>query len=147
MIGGDHAGFELKGSVADWLRELGHEVIDVGAFSEEPSDYPDFAAQVGREVVSGRADRGIVVCGSGAGASIAANKIKGVRCAMTNDHYTAHQCVEHDDANVITFGSRIIGEELAREVVCAFVAAKFSGEQRHVRRLEKVRNLEDDFCK
>jgi ribose 5-phosphate isomerase B len=144
-IGADHAGYELKEKTIGWVRQLGHEVIDCGTHDCHAVDYPDFAAAVARTVVDGVADRGIVVCGSGAGAAIAANKVRGARAALAHDTYTAHQCVEHDDANVITYGSRIIGEELAREVVNAFAQAKFSGDDRHVRRLEKVKRLEENF--
>ena len=144
-IGSDHAGFALKGDLADWLRELNCETLDCGTDSATPVDYPDFAAAVGRAVAAGRAELGIIVCGSGAGASIAANKVRGVRAALAHDTYTAHQCVEHDDANVIAVGSRVIGVELAREVIKAFVAARFTGEERHVRRLEKIKRLEDSF--
>lgn len=145
-LGSDHAGYELKEKVISWLQELGCEVLDCGTHDCAAVDYPDFAAAVARRVAAGEAVKGIVVCGSGAGAAIAANKVRGCRAALAHDTYTAHQCVEHDDANVITFGSRIIGEELAKEVVRAFVPAKFTGEERHVRRLEKVNNLEEQFC-
>lgn len=144
-IGSDHAGFELKEHLAARVAAAGHAVVDVGTHSAEPVDYPDFAAAVGRAVVAGRADRGIIVCGSGAGAAIAANKIKGVRCALAHDTYTAHQCVEHDDANVIAVGGRVLGPLLADEVIDAFLAARFTGEERHRRRLAKIRALEDRF--
>jgi len=120
-------------------------VIDLGTHSEEPVDYPDYAAAVARAVADGKADRGLVVCGSGAGASIAANKVKGVRSAVTHDTYSAHQAVEHDDANVIAVGSRVIGSNLAAEIVDAFLAARFTGEERHIRRLAKVAALEERF--
>ncbi len=141
-VGADHAGFQLKEVVARLLAEEGHAVYDLGTHDEDPVDYPDFAAAVGQAVRDGRAERGIVVCGSGAGAAIAANKLRGIRAAMAHDTYTAHQAVEHDDANVITVGSRVIGEELAKEIVRAFIAARFTGEERHRRRLEKVKALE-----
>ncbi len=144
-VGADHAGFELKEHLAARLAAAGHAVIDVGTHSAESVDYPDFAAAVARTVISGKADRGIIVCGSGAGASIAANKIKGVRCALAHDTYSAHQSVEHDDANVIAVGGRVIGPLLAEEVVDAFLAARFTGEERHRRRLDKIRALEDEF--
>jgi ribose 5-phosphate isomerase B len=143
-IGGDHAGFELKTELIPLIESLGHEVIDCGTDSEAPVDYPDYSRAVGETVTSGKADRGIVVCGSGAGATIAANKIKGVRAALAHDVYTAHQGVEHDDVNVLTMGSRVIGPAIAREVVEAFLHAKFSGEERHVRRLAKVMKIEAD---
>lgn len=145
-VGSDHAGFELKQKVLDWLRDWGHEPLDCGTHSCASVDYPDFAAAVARRVVGGEADRGIVVCGSGAGAAIAANKVRGCRAALAHDTYTAHQCVEHDDVNVITFGSRIIGEELAKEISHAFVGARFTQEERHVRRLQKVLKLEEENC-
>jgi RpiB/LacA/LacB family sugar-phosphate isomerase len=144
-VGADHAGFELKEHLAARLAAAGHAVIDVGTHSTEPVDYPDSAAAVAQAVVSGKAERGIIVCGSGAGASIAANKIKGVRCALAHDTYSAHQSVEHDDANVIAVGGRVIGPLLAEEVIDAFLAARFTGEERHRRRLEKIRALEDAF--
>jgi ribose 5-phosphate isomerase B len=142
VVGCDHAGFALKQELAQELRRGGHELLDVGAFSTEPSDYPDFAAAVGRAVLDGRAERGVLVCGSGVGASVAANKLKGIRAAVCHDTYSAHQGVEHDDMNVLVLGSRVVGSELARELARAFVAARFSGEPRHVRRLEKVKALE-----
>ena len=137
-VGTDHAGFELKNELIVRMRKAGHEVIDVGAFDADPSDYPDSAAVVARAVVSGDADRGIAVCGSGAGASIAAGKITGIRSATIHDVYTAHQAVEHDGLNVLAMGARVIGSELAWEITEAFLAAKFSGEERHLRRLAKV---------
>ncbi len=141
-LGADHAGFELKETVKQWLADGGHAVIDLGTDSTESVDYPDFAAAVGRAVVSGRADRGIVVCGSGAGAAIAANKLDGVRCAQANDTYTAHQAVEHDDVNVIALAARVIGEATAEEVIASFLGASFIPEERYVRRLNKVLDLE-----
>lgn len=144
-IGADHAGYRLKAELAELVAAAGHAVVDVGTHDEEPVDYPDYAAAVGRAVASGRADRGIIVCGSGAGAAIAANKVKGVRCALTHDTYSGHQSVEHDDANVIALGSRVIGAALASEIVTAFLGAAFSGEERHARRLGKVLALEEQF--
>lgn len=141
-IGGDHAGFEMKDGLKGLIESLGHEVEDMGACSAEPSDYPDFARSVGEAVRDGRVERGILVCGSGAGVTVAANKIRGVRATLAHDVYTAHQGVEHDDVNVITMGARIIGPAIAGEVVTAFLKAKFSGEERHVRRLNKVLELE-----
>ncbi|MEZ5175758.1 MAG: ribose 5-phosphate isomerase B [Acidimicrobiia bacterium] len=141
-IGSDHAGFPLKTLLADHLAGLGHDLTDVGTDSTEPVDYPDFAAAVAREVATGSAERGIVVCGSGAGASIAANKITGVRAAVVHDHYTAHQAVEHDDMNVLALGARVIGPTTAFEIVDAFIGARFSGDERHVRRLRKVLELD-----
>jgi len=141
-IGGDHAGFELKQELVAYVKELGHDVVDCGTDSTAPVDYPDFARKVGESVRDHRVDRGIVVCGSGAGATVAANKINGVRAALAHDTYSAHQCVEHDDVNVLTMGSRIIGVALAREVVAAFVRAQYTGEERHARRLAKVLQIE-----
>jgi len=145
VIAADHAGFGLKHDLATAIAAAGHAVTDLGTHSEEPVDYPDIAAAVGRAVVEGRADRGIVVCGSGAGAAIAANKVKGVRCAQAHDTYTAHQCVEHDDVNVLALGSRVIGPALADEIVFTFLGATFDGEERHVRRVGKVIELESRF--
>lgn len=142
-LGSDHAGYALKQHLSRFLAESGVTVFDLGTHSEEPVDYPDFAAAVGRAVADGRADRGIVVCGSGAGASVASNKVKGVRAALAHDTYTAHQCVEHDDVNVLCLGSRVIGTALAEELVRAFVDARFTNAERHVRRLAKVKALDD----
>src|SRR5262249_3795285 len=142
VIGSDHAGFHLKNAVGDLLRSMGHGVLDVGAFNENPSDYPDYAAAVGRAVQEGNAERGVLVCGSGVGASIAANKLKGIRAAICHDVYSAHQGVEHDDMNVLVLGSRIIGVKLAEDLVKAFLSASFTNEERHKRRLAKVAALE-----
>jgi RpiB/LacA/LacB family sugar-phosphate isomerase len=144
-LGSDHAGYRLKEHVGQLLSDAGHEVVDVGTYSEEPVDYPDYAAAVGRAVLDGTVERGIMVCGSGAGAAIAANKLKGIRAALAHDTYTAHQSVEHDSANVLTFGSRVIGTALTDEIVTAFVNATFSGVERHVRRVGKITALEDEF--
>lgn len=141
-IGADHAGFELKQALARRLSAAGYSVVDFGTDSVDPVDYPDYAAAVARAVASDEADRGIVVCGSGAGASVAAGKIDGVRAATVHDTYTAHQSVEHDDLNVLTLGARVLGEEAAWEIVDAFLGARFSGEERHVRRLDKVAEIE-----
>lgn len=141
-VASDHAGFALKQALVERLGEAGHAVSDLGTDSEEPVDYPDYAAAVGRAVQEGKAERAILVCGSGAGAAIAANKLRGIRAAMVADSYTAHQCVEHDDANVMALASRVIGKELAWELVTVFLAARFSGEERHVRRLDKVKAME-----
>lgn len=144
-IAADHAGYRLKERLARLIADAGHAVTDLGTHSEDPVDYPDQAAACARAVVSGRVERGIVVCGSGAGAAIAANKVKGARCALVHDTYSAHQCVEHDDANLMALGSRVVGEALAAEVVLAFLAARFGGEERHARRLGKVLALEERF--
>jgi ribose 5-phosphate isomerase B len=139
----DHAGYELKLAVLPFLTKLGYEVQDLGADTDEvPSDYPDFAKKVAEKILSGEVERGVLVCGSGAGVSIAANKIKGIYAAVCHDTYTAHQCVEHDGVNVICIGSRVIGIELAREVVKSFLHAQFTGEERHVRRVGKIKEIE-----
>jgi RpiB/LacA/LacB family sugar-phosphate isomerase len=142
VIGADHAGFELKAQLRARLEADGHDVLDVGTSTPDPVDYPDIAAAVGRAVAGGEAERGIVVCGSGAGASIAAGKITGIRSATVHDVYSAHQSVEHDDMNVLALGSRVIGSEVAWEIARAFVEARFSGEERHLRRLHKVEELD-----
>jgi ribose 5-phosphate isomerase B len=142
VVGSDHAGFALKQELAEALRKAGHGVLDVGAHTTEPSDYPDFAEAVGKAIIDGRAERGVLICGSGVGASVAANKLPGIRAAICHDGYSAHQGVEHDDMNVLVLGGRIIGPALAHELVRAFVAARFSAEERHMRRLEKVKLIE-----
>ena len=146
VVGADHAGFELKRNLAAYVRELGHEVVDVGAYSSaDPDDYPDFAEALAIAVRNHQADRGLLTCGSGVGAAVAANKIPGIRAGLCHDTYSAHQGVEHDDMNVLVMGSRVIAAELARELVRAFLGAQFTGEERHVRRLEKVKKLESKF--
>ena len=146
-LGSDHAGFQLKQEIATYLRERGCAVLDVGTNGTEPVDYPDFAEAVGMPVLHGKADRGIVICGSGIGASIAANKIPGIRAGACHDTYSARQGVEHDDMNVLVMGSRVIGPALAQEIVAVFLKAKFSGEERHRRRLGKVLALEAKYAK
>jgi RpiB/LacA/LacB family sugar-phosphate isomerase len=141
-LGSDHAGFELKKQLAAYLVELEHGVVDMGTHSTEPVDYPDVAKSVAMALIDSRADRGILICGSGVGASVAANKIPGIRAGLCHDTYSAHQGVEHDDMNVLVLGARVIGPELARELVRAFLGAKFNGEERHRRRIEKVKALE-----
>lgn len=141
-VGSDHAGYPLKEYLASWLAESGHAVYDLGTHSEDPVDYPDYAAAVAQAVLDGRADRGIIICGSGAGASIAANKLQGIRAGVAHDVYSAHQMVEHDDVNVLCLGSRVIGQALAEDLVKTFIDAKFTREDRHVRRLDKIRALE-----
>ena len=142
VIGADHAGFELKNAMGDVLRAMGHAVLDIGAYNENPSDYPDFAEAVGRAVLDGRAERGVLICGSGVGASVAANKLVGIRAAVCHDSYSAHQGVEHDDMNVLVLGSRIIGVKLAEDLVKVFLGAQFTNEERHRRRLAKIAALE-----
>jgi len=141
-IGSDHAGFELKVLLAKHLADQGHDVLDVGTNSLEPVDYPDFAQAVGEAVAQGKVERGVLLCGSGVGASVAANKLPGVRAGLCHDGYSAHQSVEHDDINVLVLGARIVGTSLATELLDGFLKARFSGEPRHVRRLKKVLALE-----
>jgi len=145
VIGSDHAGYELKVALGDFLRSLGHDVLDVGAFNENPSDYPDFAEAVGRAVLDHKAERGVLICGSGVGASVAVNKLPGIRAGMCHDTYSAHQGVEHDDINVLVLGSRVIGVMLAQDLVKAFLGARFTNEERHVRRLGKVKAIEAKY--
>jgi ribose 5-phosphate isomerase B len=140
--GFDHAGFPLRDRLLGVVMALGHEVLDLGTDRPDPIDYPDKALEVGRAVVSGRAERGILVCGSGAGVSVAASKIHGIRAATIHDTYTAHQGVEHDDVNVLCLGGRVIGPEVAAEIVTAFLGAEVSYEERHVRRRAKVDEIE-----
>ena len=141
-LAGDHAGFSLKQYLIVELKKEGHIVLDLGAFDEMPSDYPDFARKIGKAVVSKEVERGILVCGSGVGACVAVNKIKGIRAAIVHDTYSAHQGVEHDDMNVLCLGSRVIGIAPALEIARAFLAARFTNEERHVRRLKKVLEME-----
>jgi ribose 5-phosphate isomerase B len=141
-IGADHAGFELKEELKQRIADSGHSVLDLGTDSTESVDYPDYSAAVGRAILADRADRGIVVCGSGAGAAIAANKLDGIRCAQAADTYTAHQAVEHDDINVLALAARVTGIALAEEIVDAYLAAEFITDERFVRRLNKVLELE-----
>jgi ribose 5-phosphate isomerase B len=145
-IAADHAGSLLLMPVLEEVRRLGHEALDLGTHDAvTPDDYPDRAADVAAALTDGRAERGILVCGSGVGASVAANKVRGIRAALCHDTYSAHQGVEHDEMNVLCLGSRVIGVELAFELVRAFLAASFSGEERHRRRLEKIAVMESKF--
>lgn len=147
-IGADHAGYEMKQQLIEWIQKLGHTVHDVGTFEPgKPDDYPDYAILVARDILEGKADRGVLVCGSGVGVSVAANKFRGIRAGLCHDHYSAHQGVEHDDMNVLVVGSRIIGQMMAQDVAEAFLKATFSGEERHVRRLNKVKEIENhELC-
>ena len=138
----DHAGFPLKARVIEVVSRAGHDVVDLGTNSTEPVDYPDYACAIGEAIQQGRAERGVLLCGSGVGASVAANKLAGIRAAVCHDTYSAHQGVEHDDMNVLVLGGRVIGPELVPELVGAFLGARFSGEPRHVRRLAKIAALE-----
>src|SRR5882724_2079068 len=144
-IGADHAGYEMKQQLAEYIQKLGHTVHDVGTFDpSQPDDYPDYAVLVAHDIRSGGAERGLLVCGSGVGASVAANKFKGIRAGLCHDHYSAHQGVEHDDMNVLVLGARIIGPMMAQDAVEAFLSANFSGEERHVRRLNKIKGIEQN---
>ena len=141
-VGNDHAGLPIKAAVMDELQQLGHEVSDFGTNEEHSQDFPDFAGYVGRAIQQGYVERGILLCGSGVGVCIAANKMRGVRASIAHDTYSAHQGVEHDQMNILCIGARIIGENLAEELVDAFVRAQFSGEERHQRRFAKVQAIE-----
>jgi ribose 5-phosphate isomerase B len=143
-IASDHAGYALKQALIPSLRSFGHDVEDLGTHSAEPVDYPDVAEWLARAVLSGAVERGVLICGSGVGASVAANKLPGIRAGVCHDTYSAHQGVEHDDMNILVLGARVIGIELARELVRAFLGARFTHEQRHERRLGKIKALEDE---
>ena len=147
VIGADHGGFELKKVLLEHLKKFGHSVEYLGTFSPAASDYPDHSRAVANAVIDGTAERGILICGSGVGASVAANKFPGIRAAVCHDTFSAHQGVEDDDMNVLCLGARIIGPELAKEVVASFLSAVFSGADRHVRRLNKVKAIEKEFMK
>ena len=145
-VAADHNGYELKNEITEILKRDGHDVIDMGPHDLDPlDDYPDYAKPLAESVSSGETERGIMVCGSGVGASVAANKVKGVRAAVCHDIYSAHQGVEHDDMNVLCLGSRIVGTEVERELVSAFISAEYTNEERHARRLTKVIEMENDF--
>lgn len=146
-VSADHAGFEMKRDLATILRAQGHEILDLGTHSTEAVDYPDCAASVAAALHDRRAERGLIVCGSGAGVSVAANKFPGIRAAVCHDTYTAHQAVEHDDMNVLCLGARVIGIALAQEIATAFLGARFSGEERHQRRLNKILAIEERFSR
>lgn len=147
-LGADHAGASLKDELIKTVRAAGHEPIDLGGDGSDPGDdYPDYADKVGQAIRAGAAQRGILVCGSGVGVSVAANKMPGIRAAICHDTYSAHQGVEHDDMNVLVLGERVIGAALAQEVTRAFLGAQFSGEARHVRRLNKVKAIEAEYSK
>ena len=147
VLGSDHAGYELKQVLVEFLRASGHDVVDVGTCSTAAVDYPDFAEVVAAAVLDGRAERGVLICGSGVGVSVAANKIPGIRAAVCHDSYSAHQGVEHDDMNVLVLGSRVIGQELAKDLVRNYLEAKFTHEERHVRRLAKVKAIEARYLR
>ncbi|MBI4527543.1 MAG: ribose 5-phosphate isomerase B [Deltaproteobacteria bacterium] len=144
-IGADHAGFALKRELAAYVRSLNHEVLDLGTHTEDPVDYTDYAEAAGRAILEGRSERGLLICGSGVGACVAANKLPGIRAGLCHDPYSARQGVEHDDMNVLVLGARVIGPALAQELVRIYLQASFSREERHRRRLEKVKALEKRF--
>jgi ribose 5-phosphate isomerase B len=144
-IGADHGGYPLKSELSDFIRALGHEPVDVGAHEVDPlDDYPDYAEAVARAVVGDTAERGIMICGSGVGAAITANKVTGARASVCHDTYSAHQGVEHDEMNVLCLGARIVGGEIAREIVTAFLGASFMPEEKYIRRLNKIKALDDE---
>lgn len=143
VIASDHAGFNYKVLLLPILKEAGYSVIDLGSFEPTPSDYPDHAAAVAEAIIAGKAAKGIIICGSGVGVSVAANKFKGIRAGVCHDTYSAHQSVEHDNANVLCLGERIIGTSLMSEICLAFLHAVFSAEERHIKRLEKIKLIED----
>jgi len=146
-IAADHGGFHLKTSLLEFLKKLGQEVMDLGTNSEEPVDYPDFARAVAQEILAKKAERGILICGSGVGACVAANKFPGIRAAICHDTFSAHQGVEDDDLNVLCLGARVVGPELAKEIVRVWISASFSGAERHRRRLTKVLEIERECLK
>ncbi len=145
IIGADHGGYPLKAVIIEYVKELGHTAEDVGTFSSEPVDYPDYARAVANAIIDGRGERGVIICGSGVGACVAANKFPGIRAAVCHDTFSAHQGVEDDDMNVLCLGARVVGPELAKDLVRTFLSAGFSGAERHVRRLAKVRAIEKEF--
>jgi ribose 5-phosphate isomerase B len=147
FIASDHGGFQYKNLLIEYVRQQGYELTDLGAFTDAASDYPDHARTVAEAIQNKTAAKGILICGSGAGVSVAVNKFKGIRACVCHDTYSAHQCVEHDDVNVLCMGQRVIGIELAKEIVLAFLAAGFTGEERHLRRLNKVIDIENENMK
>jgi ribose 5-phosphate isomerase B len=146
-VGSDHGGFHLKVALVEHLKKLGHFVLDLGAYDENAVDYPDYARAVARAILDGKAARGILICGSGVGASVAANKFPAIRASVCHDNYSAHQGVEHDDMNVLCLGARVVGQELAKEIARTFLEAVFSGAERHVRRLGKIAEIEKEYMK
>lgn len=146
-IGADHGGFRLKSAMVDFLRKLGHQIEDFGTHSDTPVDYPDYSRAVAQAVLHRKAERGILICGSGVGASVAANKFPGIRAAICHDTFSAHQGVEDDDMNILCLGARVIGPELAKEIVRVFLSASFTGAERHCRRLAKIGEIEKEFSK
>ncbi len=142
VIASDHGGFQYKNTLLDIIREQDYEVSDLGTFSEEPDDYPDHAEAVAKAILMKAGERGILICGSGVGVCVAANKFRGIRAGVCHDNYSAHQCVEHDDVNVLCLGQRVIGIELAREIIFTFLEARFSHVSRHQKRLDKIKAIE-----
>lgn len=147
VIASDHAGFDYKNVLLKDILQEGYEVIDIGTFNKEPDDYPDRAAEIANAILTKIGERGIIICGSGVGVSIAANKFKGIRAGVCHDTYSAHQCVEHDDVNVLCIGERVIGIELAREIIFTFLKATFTNAPRHQRRLDKIKEIEKENMK
>jgi ribose 5-phosphate isomerase B len=147
IIASDHAGFDYKNLLLKDILQEGYEVIDIGTFSKEPDDYPDRAAEIAKAIQAKRGDRGIIICGSGVGVSVAANKFKNIRAGVCHDTYSAHQCVEHDDVNVLCIGERVVGIELAREIIFTFLKAVFTHAPRHQRRLDKISGIEKENMK
>lgn len=147
VIGCDHAALKLKNDVVEKLRKEGYEVEDFGIHEQKSVDYPDYALPVAEAVASGRADKGILICGTGIGMSIAANKVKGIRCALCSDTFSAHATREHNDANILAFGERVVGEGLALDIVDTFLKTPFSGDDRHVKRIAKISAIEDKYFK
>jgi ribose 5-phosphate isomerase B len=146
-IGADHGGFCLKTIIVDFLKNLGHEVHDIGTYSDEPVDYPDYARAVSKEIMIKKAERGILICGSGVGACVAANKFPGIRAAICHDTFSARQGVEDDNINILCLGERVVGHELAKEIVKVWLSSSFSGAERHIRRLSKIDKIEKEFSK
>lgn len=143
IIASDHAGYDYKTLLLKDIQQLGYEVTDLGTFNTEPDDYPDRAADIAKAIINKQGERGIIICGSGVGVSVSANKFKGIRAGVCHDTYSAHQCVEHDDVNVLCIGERVIGIELAREIVFTFLKAEFSNAPRHQKRLDKINAIEN----
>jgi ribose 5-phosphate isomerase B len=144
-IGADHGGFPLKKIIVDFLKDLGHDVNDLGTYSDEPVDYPDYARAVSKEIMMKNAERGILICGSGVGACVAGNKFPGIRAAICHDTFSAHQGVEDDNINILCLGARVVGHELAKDIVRVWLSSSFSGAERHVRRLSKIDEIEKEF--
>lgn len=145
-IGSDHAGFSLKGDIATYIRGLGYQILDLGPHSADPVDFPDYVEAVGRAILTGEAKRGVLICGSGVGVSVAANKMPGIRAALCHDIYSAHQSVEHDDVNVLALGAQVVGPAVVHELVKAFLEASFSGKENHRRRVEKIKAMEERYA-